>query len=186
MKEDALVVSAGPSAVGWKEIYKRILFEKPIVVCIKQSIELEGLDTLCDIHFINPYNLKKYKYITKPLVIFSDSTDAPNVYNKYDLRFLVKRDPGPPLLSSTVAFSGEFEKFELDKTGISRPWGPGIMYESVFYTLQHMGVTKIETIGWDIADKCGKNTHYYDQRSLFRINDSGLRRILEKIRIIHI
>ena len=49
-----------------------------------------------------------------------------------------------------------------------------------------MGVTKIETIGWDIADKCGKNTHYYDQRSLFRINDSGLRRILEKIRIIHI
>ena len=100
----ALVVSAGPSAVGWKEIYKRILFEKPIVVCIKQSIELEGLDTLCDIHFINPYNLKKYKYITKPLVIFSDSTDAPNVYNKYDLRFIVQRDPGPPFFLQLLLF----------------------------------------------------------------------------------
>lgn len=46
--------------------------------------------------------------------------------------------------------------------GESRPWGPGIMYEAVFPFLAASNVKKITTVGWDIADNNGKNTHYYD------------------------
>jgi len=33
----------------------------------------------------------------------------------------------------------------------------------VFYTLVHLGVTRIVTVGWDIADASGSNAHF-DQR----------------------
>jgi hypothetical protein len=181
----ALVVSAGPSAIGWKEVYDRTVNENPLVVCIKQTVEMDGLSDLCDIHFINPYNLKRFKYKTKPLIIFSDAADSPRVYNEYDIKFIVKKKPAASL-QSTVAYSGEFKKFELETTGVSRPWGPGVMYESVLYTLQHMGVTKIVTIGWDIADDGGRNSHYYDQKNLTKIVEAGIRRVLCKLRIIGI
>lgn len=181
----ALVVSAGPSAIDWKEAYHYVSEENPLVVCIKQTIEIEGLNDLCDIHFINPYNLKKYQYKTKPLVIFSGATDSPRVYNDYDVKFIVEKEPSA-YLETTVAYSGEFCKFELEITGISRPWGPGIMYESVFYTLQHMGVARIVTIGWDIADESGRNSHYYDQKSFLKILEAGIRRVFKKLGIIGI
>lgn len=176
----AFVVSAGPSAIDWREIYDRISGENPLVVCIKQAVEIEGLGDLCDIHFINSYNLKRYKYKINPLVIFNGATDSPIVFNKYDVKFLVRKEPSASL-QTTVAYSGEFYKHELELTGISRPWGPGIMYESVFYTLHHMGVTRIVTIGWDIADERGKNIHYYDQNSLSTVLEASIRRLFDKL-----
>lgn len=181
----ALVVSAGPSATNWKEVYDRVLEENPLIVCIKQAVEIDGLNELCDVHFINPYNLKRYKYKTTPLIIFSGATDGPRVYNDYDIKFLVEKDPAAHL-QETVAYSGEFQKYELEITGLSRPWGPGVMYESVFYTLQYMGVTRIVTVGWDIADEGGRNSHYYDQKGLLTIVDSGIRRASSKLRIIRL
>jgi len=38
------------------------------------------------------------------------------------------------------------------------------MYELVSYLAVHLGVGKILTIGWDIANSSGKNTHFYDGR----------------------
>jgi hypothetical protein len=178
----ALVISAGPSALGWKKIYESLVDENPIIICIKQTVEMEELNEICDIHFINPYNLKNYNYKRKPLIVYSGATDSPPVFNKYDIEYKVKKSPSASL-EETVAFTGKFQDFQLDKTGVIRPWGPGIMYESVFYTLQHMGVNKIVTIGWDIADSSGGNNHYYDTSKVLKTIGSVVRVIISKVRL---
>jgi len=38
------------------------------------------------------------------------------------------------------------------------------MYEIVLHLAVHLGVSEIITIGWDIANAAGRNTHFYDTR----------------------
>ena len=48
-----------------------------------------------------------------------------------------------------------------------RPYGPGIMYEAVFYLLQHLGVSEVITIGWDnklVSNEADKQ-HFYDKEN---------------------
>jgi len=177
-----LVVSAAPSSAKWSEVYKSISGQAPVVACIKQAVEIEGLNSICDIHFINPYNLKKYKYKNKPLVIFSGAVDAPRVFNDYDLKMNVCKNKNANL-SETLASKLNFDDHLFEKSGIVRPWGPGIMYESVFYTLLHMGAKKIITVGWDIADSKGGNKHFYDKKSIVDIVDYFFRQMCSRFRI---
>lgn len=150
-----LVVSAGPSAKDWRDVYKDLENENPVVVCIKQAHDLVG--DMCDIHFLNNWNLKKYSYNSSCLSIMTNDNFACS-FGKYDVDFFINRDISKHGLCS----ERHFENFELSKTGVSRPVGPGIMHETVLYTMLHMGFKKIVTIGWDIADDSGLNSHFND------------------------
>lgn len=86
-------------------------------------------------------------------------------------------------LKETVAYKHNFDDFLIEKTGINRPWGPGIIYESVFYSLLFMGAKKIITVGWDIADSSGGNKHFYDKKSVFKVVDEIIRKVFYKLRI---
>ena len=65
-----------------------------------------------------------------------------------------------------LANTSDFAAHTLDATGAIRPWGPGIMLESVLYTCIYLGFKQIITVGWDIADNRSSNHHFYDTRSL--------------------
>lgn len=178
----ALVVSAGPSAKDWRKVYEKIRHTSPLIVCVKQAIELDDLHDICDIHFINPYNIKKYKYCNDPLIIFTDALDAPKVFNKYDVRFCVNKERDTSL-DSSLSYSLDFKSYMLSATGVTRPWGPGIMYESVFFTLIHSGVKEIHTVGWDIASNDGKNVHFYDKKKSKLFLKSFLKTIAKKLKL---
>lgn len=165
LNKNVLLVSAGPSAKNWEEVYSKLNNPKPVVVCIKQSVDLDNLNELCDIHFINSYNIKRYKYKKKPLVIFSSANDAPPSFNHWDFEVIVNKTPDQKLCD-TLANKLNFNDYSIEKTGINRPWGPGILFETVFYILAYMGVKKITTIGWDIADSKGKNKHFDDDKTI--------------------
>lgn len=154
----ALVVSAGPSAVNWQKVYNQISSSAPIVVCIKQAVEIPGLGEICDIHFFNAYNIKKYHYRSNPFRILSGGVSAPPVYCDHDLYFSVERPRDS--LTSSLAGTKRFQDHSMDITGENRPWGPGIMHELVIYALVHMGVKSIHTVGWDIADSNGTSRHF--------------------------
>ena len=66
--------------------------------------------------------------------------------------------------SDCLASKKDFDNWTLEKI-LKRPWGPGIMYEVVFYFAEHLGVSKIYTVGWDF-EKPGtqKSRHYYNKR----------------------
>jgi hypothetical protein len=152
----ALIISAGPSAENWREIYKKEKHNDPVIICIKQTINL--IDIPCDIHFVNSGNLIKYKYQPNTLSIMTRNSKAAPIFGSYDVKFQIMED----FLYKHeyyLATNECFECYELDKTGTYRPLGPGIMHESVFHTLVHFGFKRIVTIGWDVADSKGSNSH---------------------------
>lgn len=156
----ALVISAGPSMRRWREMYERERHTNPVVVCVKQT--LLGIGELCDLHFVNPYNHQKYSEgLEARLVVFTDIAGAPDALGHRDVTFRTTK-PSGSRIEDTLAATREFARWDLRRSGLSRPWGPGIMHESVLYTLLHMGVERIVTVGWDIADDRGGNAHYYD------------------------
>lgn len=153
-----LVTSCGPSFIHWREIYEKHGGSDLFVVCVKQSYEDVG--DLCDMHVLNSGNIKRYKYTTsKPVVVIGrDSHNSP-IFSKADLSYKVVNDSGE--LSDSLAVSKNFDELKIDMNSIyQRPWGPGIMYEFVIPYIIFCGAKKIITIGWDIADVKGINTHY--------------------------
>lgn len=158
----AFIVSAGPSASHWKKVYDSIAHESPIVVCIKQTVFFDELSSLCDIHFINSYNVRKWKYSDSGIFkVLTKSENDPPSFCKSDLTLNLQKKESDGL-SDTLCGHLQFDDYTFDKSGLSRPWGPGIMHESVIYALLHLGISRIVTIGWDIADAKGNNTHVDD------------------------
>lgn len=157
----ALIISGGPSAVQWEEILDQEKENKPIVVCVKETIELTK--DLCDIHFVNSANLIKYKDHYGALTIMTNNAPTLPRYDSYDVNFeiMFKNHGNSNLL---LAKHNHFECFTLEKSGIYRPTGPGVMHESVIYTLVHLGIKRIATIGWDVADQSGTNVHFNDKQ----------------------
>ena len=151
-----LVISAGPSAENWRDVYEKERHNNPVIVCIKQTLNLIDID--CDIHFVNSANLIKYEYQPDTLSIMTRNSRAAPVFGDYDIEFQIMEGfsyKPKYYLATNQCYSC----YTLDKTGVYRPLGPGIMHESVFYTLVHMGFNRIVTVGWDIADTEGKNSH---------------------------
>jgi hypothetical protein len=160
----ALVISGGPSAKIWEEIYKTEAGHNPIIICVKEAIKL--VKDKCNIHFLNTANLVKYKTHHNALTVMTHNSPSQPVYSKFDINFhIMDKLAGNP--NYFLASKRNFECFTLENTGIYRPLGPGIMHESVIYTLVHMGFKRIVTVGWDIADDMGGNTHFNDQGTFF-------------------
>ncbi len=85
----------------------------------------------------------------------------PRQFNEYDLRFEVKKNEKNPWLDCLV-LNNDINKYTFDNSEVNRPWGPGIMLESVFYFLEYVGVRSITTIGFDVASSTGDYKHYYN------------------------
>lgn len=174
----ALVISAGPSAKYWRDVYNSL--PKPIlVICIKQAIELRGLQELCDMHFCNTWNLKRYNYKNANVLrFFSSAISDPPSLQSWDIRFNIDRGNGG--LETSLAATLNFEKWTLANQGLNRPWGPGVMYETVLFSLIHMGIKSIYTVGWDVANSDGANSHFYDEG---QSRSSGSRKVVKISRV---
>jgi hypothetical protein len=184
----AIVISAGPSAKRWKEIYGAEVANDPIIVCVKQSIDLVG--DFCDLHFVNSANLKKHKLPDHCLSIMTRDPRIP-YFGKYDIVYDLDYKNTLFQQDGFLAKNPEnFEQFTLKNYGIKRAIGFGIMHESVLYTLVHCGISRIVTIGWDIADEKGTNKHFNDQEDI-KIDLSVIERksriksLLKKVRILN-
>tara|TARA_E500000305_G_C3893154_1_gene175149 strand:- start:246 stop:659 length:414 start_codon:yes stop_codon:yes gene_type:complete len=58
-----------------------------------------------------------------------------------------------------VTVTKKFEDFLIDKN-LTRPCGPGIMYETVFYMAVHLGFKEIVCIGWDLRQEDANEDNY--------------------------
>ena len=134
------------------------LMKDSLGISIKQSFEIFGEET--DFHIYNCANLKEYDYSTNNPIVIEAST-APYKLGKCDLKFFIRERE----FRNSVAATEDFDSWTFEKNTLLRPYGPGIMYEVVFYTLQHLGISEVTTIGWD--NKLIKGTaaqqHFYDK-----------------------
>ena len=159
---ECLVIACGPSAKYWKDVLE--INKNQVIVTVKQAIDIvpEGIP---QIHFYNSHNCKNY-YINRynhkeTFKIFQDDLDGPRQFNEYDLRFCVCKSKIKPW-NDCLALNKDIDKYSLEKSGIKRPWGPGIIFESVLYFLEFAGFKKINLVGFDN----GRSTqygHFYDK-----------------------
>jgi hypothetical protein len=164
-----LVVSCGPSASQWKRV-RSTLAKDAVIACVKQAVFLCGNEA--EIHFYNAFNCQRYfPHNRKALKVYVEDEESPVNFNFSDLSFTI--DPATCKgLESCVAATGRFGDYTIDKTGLIKPWGPGIMHEIVIYLALHLGFREVHTVGWDVAREAQWSDdiptpleHFYDTQS---------------------
>jgi len=158
-EEKAYVLSCGPTLTDHEPEKIKSLLKNNIAVAVKQSFDLFG--ELIDFHIYNCANFKKYDYSSHNPVVIEAST-TPYRLGECDLKFFIRERN----FDNSVAATEDFESWTFDKQSLLRPYGPGIMYEVVFYALQHLGVSDIITIGWDnkLIEGTAAQQHFYDKK----------------------
>ncbi len=161
--EDCYILTCGPSIKEYDFDYLREKLSDKLVFTVKQTFDDFG--DISNFHFFNSNNFTHFKN-TKCISVASSAEFRPIMDNtiwssqEYDifLKILEDRD-----YNNTIARSENFEQWTLDKT-TKRPWGPGIMYETVLHFAYHLGVVNIYTLGWDFEEPGTlKSNHYYDK-----------------------
>ena len=94
--------------------------------------------------------------------IIFEASSVPYRLGPCDLKFFIQeRD-----FRNSIAAKLNFDEWTLDKQQLLRPYGPGIEYEVVFYTMQHLGFSEVTTIGWDnkLIDGEANQQHFYNKK----------------------
>ena len=155
-----LILGAGPSLGTYKSAELAEIAENKVVFAIKQAYI--RIPHLVRYHFINDNNFTPVQYSPKTEVIVGlpSNNRVQALMNMAHHTFFIENNWD---FSRSLSFSHNFDDWTLDKQPVMRPWGPGILYEIVFFAAHHMGFSSIETIGWDLGPK-GSLTrrHFYD------------------------
>jgi len=152
------ILSCGPNLTDHDNKKVEELLKENVVIAVKQSFDLFGEHA--DFHAYNCANYKNYDYSENNPVIVEASTSPWNL-GPCDLKFFIReRD-----FNNSVSVTHDFDSWTYEKKQQLRPYGPGIMYESVLYLAQHIGVSEIITIGWDnkLLDAPADKQHFYDK-----------------------
>lgn len=152
------ILSCGPTLTDHDEVKLKSLLKDNVVISVKQAFDLFGEHV--DFHTYNCANFKNYDYsIHNPVVVESSTT--PWHLGQCDLKFFIRERN----FNNSVSKTHDFDSWTFDKETNTRPYGPGIMYESVFYLAHHLGVSEIITIGWDnkLTSSDPSKTHFYDK-----------------------
>lgn len=161
--EDCYILTCGPSIKEYDFDYLKEKLKDKLVFTIKQSID--DFESISNFHFFNSNNFSKFN--NNSCISIGSSAEFKYAMEnsvwkdqKYDIFLKILQDKD---YTKTVAKSNSFDKWLLEDT-IKRPWGPGIMYETVLHFAYHLGVSNIYTLGWDL-EKPGtlKSSHYYDK-----------------------
>ena len=186
--ETAYILASGPS---FKKTDQKSLQEKlqdELVISIKQTFN--DIPNLVDYHLLNFCNLTKYEYPNPNTIIGWTVWDSnqPNVIaQNFPVDFILdtfKLNDGAPNIENSLAFNLEQIDLLDMNASLSRPWGPGTMYEIAMPLALYLGCTKIVTIGWDlfgssVSRYSGKEAltqpHCYDNNSLvFKETDTAI------------
>jgi len=156
--EKCYIVSCGPTITEHNQEALELMLKDNLVIAVKQAFDL--FPQHVDFHAYNCANFKRYDYSeNKPIAIESAATQ--HQIGQCHIKFFVDNTN----FNNSVSMTKEFEKGTYENSINIRPYGPGIMYESVFYLAQHLGVSEIITIGWDnyLTKDKGPYQHFYDK-----------------------
>ena len=161
--EDCYILTCGPSLKEYDFSYLKEKLKDKLVFTVKQTFDDFG--DISNFHFFNSNNFSKFS--NENCISVGSSAEWQPIMNNtiwkdqnYDIFLKILQDKD---YNRTVAVANSFEEWLLEKT-IKRPWGPGIMYETVLHFAYHLGAKNIYTIGWDF-EKLGttKSHHYYNK-----------------------
>ena len=172
--EDCYILTCGPSIKEYDFDYIKEKLKDKLGFTVKQTID--DFEEISDFHFFNSNNFSKFNN-SSCISVASSAEFRPIMENNvwknqdYDIFLKILQDKD---YDKTVAVANSFDKWLLENS-IKRPWGPGIMYESVLHFAYHLGVKNIYTLGWDLESPGTlKSRHYYDKsvKNIVRPADS--------------
>jgi len=152
------ILSCGPTLMDNDQGNLKSILENEVTISIKQSYDL--FSELTDFHVYNCGNYKNYEYSESGPIVVEAST-TPWKLGSCDLKFLIRERE----FVNSVSSKKNFSDWTLDKQQLLRPYGPGIMYEIVFYLVEHLGFSEITTVGWDnkLVGNDNSKQHFYDK-----------------------
>jgi hypothetical protein len=170
---ECLVVTCGPSLGDVSKEQLQRASDGRVTIAVKQATDVVG--DVSDFHCFNAFNVSRFSPAHDSTIrcFVADAKRRSPQFNGRDLEFEQRDGNGD--LRNSLAHERSFQGYEL-ANGLVRPFGPGIMYELVFFLAAHVGVSRITTVGWDIGDPAGQNTHFYDDdsaRSYFSAGRAG-------------
>ncbi len=162
------IIGCGPSLKDINTEELKDIIKDDLVFTIKQSYFL--FEDIVDFHFFNcnnftPFDNNNHTIYCSQADALTESIARMYIWKsqQYDLNFVLKDNK---IINNRLSRSFDFDKWKFSNT-LTRPWGPGIISETVFYMAQHLGVSKIRTIGWDHIDPSSRDTsiqHFYENK----------------------
>ncbi|MCC0076862.1 MAG: hypothetical protein H6898_09800 [Rhodobacter sp.] len=183
--KDVVILSCGPSLSEYTPEALNDLLSGTCVIAVKQAFDTVPEAT--DFQILNTWNSQKYDYSRRrPLIIRETAAGDPPVYGESDLNLLVDK---PSALSEQLARKQNFDDFQFS-VSMTRPWGPGVLYEVGFYLAQHLGARRIITLGWDVGvQNSAVMPHFYDRpdphKTAVLAEADRLRTIQERNKFLH-
>lgn len=159
LNKECVILSCGPSLKEYPRSKVFNFCKKKIVICIKEAI-IE-YKNICDYFIANDTRHRKYEFHEKTIKIFQKKPNKNIEFNKYDI--ILNEDSANFSKDKMLLKKKNFDEYSIDKN-LNRPWGPGILYETVFFLVNYMGINNVYTIGWDLIDikKEVIIKHYFD------------------------
>ncbi len=173
--ETCYILNCGPSLNEYSKEFLEEFLQDKLTIAVKQAYY--KAPNAIDFHVFNCSNLPKqdklgcyYNYFgpeqKRPITVASSNYDYgvrwQAAAQECDLFFKVpiRTQINNEFLVRTL----DFDKYTMRNT-INRPCGPGIMYETVIYLAEHLGVKEIVALGWDLSTKeksdPSKYKHFY-------------------------
>jgi len=169
--ETCYILSCGPSMKSQEPAILSDFLKDKLVFSIKQAYDIYSKET--DFHFFNCANLppttnlhvaQHYDYDKdEPIIVASSNYDlGKRWYPKQKTDIFFKVPIRTEINNEFVVRTKKFNDFLLEKD-LTRPCGPGIMYETVIYLAAHLGVSEIVVFGWDLseASSAKEHKHFY-------------------------
>lgn len=168
-KQKCYLLCCGPSISRYDYTKLKNKLKNELVICIKNTYK--HFKDICDFHFFNCCNLPKpnpmyhYEYNNHTIAVASSNFPEKTRWSplqKYDIFFKIPTYSANTNTNEILSLNKKFEENLLENK-FERCLGPGIMYETIIYTILHLGVSEINVFGWDIAPN---NSHYYGDNSV--------------------
>lgn len=161
---EAVVLSCGPSLKNdYSEADITRFCKGKLVIAVKEAL-FEA--KFANLWFLNDSRWREYDFNFENILtiyshgIHNTALKAKNSKTIYDVYIPEEYDNKKITLNKQLINSKNFSKYDFLNQS-ERPWGPGILYETVFFMLLHMKVSSVYTLGWDLSET-GNLNHYFD------------------------
>ena len=164
--EDCYLLNCGPSLRDYdKDKLKEFLKDK-LVLSVKQAFT--EFSDVTDFHFFNCSNLPSpafpfdphYRYGDHTISVGSSNYDQFRRWSPFQRSDVFFKIPiRTEINNEFLVRTGKIDEF-LIKNSLTRPCGPGIMYETVVFMAIHLGIKSMTCIGWDLTMEKVNESNY--------------------------
>ena len=159
--KDCVILACGPSLKEYSKEQIKDFCKDKIVICVKEAVfEFEDI---ADYLAYNSSRVRPYPIRKDIIKIYAATKNHERKNCDLFLQEIHKSHNNREQLLKRRN-SHEYHEYNL-RNKPERLWGPGLMYEYVFYLCLYMGIKNVYTIGWDLIDtsKTSRLTHFFER-----------------------